>query len=149
MKHFIRKRNHKIQIYTLGALFCFTLICNATRAQTTMKASHGIQESESKKETKPHYIIHLKNQGQEEFLTKCIAKYAFWHKHRMLTRRRIIEVKAPYSATIELYSETELHQRYGKRILPDISDNDSDYISITLEVTPSGFKEIINDDKAK
>jgi hypothetical protein len=98
---------------------------------------------------KQHYVIHSTSAETIEILQKCISKYPNWHKHRMLTKRRVIEIKAPYTATIELYSETELHQIYGKRILPGISDNDSDYTGITLEVTPSGFKEIIKDDKAK
>lgn len=149
MKHFLREQNNKQRNYIPLTIFWLICLCNSIGAQTTMKASRGMQEIEVEKEEKPHYTLHLKDQNQNEFFTKCIAKYAFWHKHRMLTRRRIIEVKAPYSATIELYSETELNQLYGKRILPGITDNEIDYRSITFVVTPSGFKEIIEDIKSK
>jgi hypothetical protein len=121
-------------------------ICFGTAAQNTISKTTVVKKAS---EEKVHYTLHSGSAENDEVLKKCVSKYANWHKHRMLTRRRVIEIKAPYSATIELYSETELHQLYGKRILPGITDNESDYHKITLEVTPDGFKEILEDIKSK
>ena len=100
-------------------------------------------------EEKQHYILHSASTEDAEILQKCIAKYRFWYKHRMLTKRRSIQVSAPYAATIELLSENELHQLYGKRIYQRISDNEADYPPIIFEVTPSGFKEVLLDRQTK
>jgi hypothetical protein len=127
-------------VFILLFIFCSM---NESFAQSAMKASRESREIETAIEAKPHYILHADNPEQRAYLIKCIAKYAYWHRHRMLNKRRIIEIEAPYNAKIELYSEYELHKIYGKRILPGISDNEADFLNLSLQVTPNGLKESI------
>ncbi len=128
-------------------LVLFTWVYNTQQKAICQSTSKAFRANDSfeieKKETKPHYVLRLNNQDQEEYLTKCIAKYPNWNNLRMLSKRRTIQIEAPYTAEIELYSELELNRLYGKTITPELSDNDSDYLDIRLQVTQSGFKEII------
>lgn len=115
-------------------------------SQNSIFKSSSIAEPQIEK---LHFVLNAASSEDIALLKKCIAKYPYWNKHRMLTRRRIIEVASPHAATIELYSATELQNLYGKRILPGITDHDSDYYKIIFEVTPSGFKEVIVGSKTK
>jgi hypothetical protein len=133
-----------ISRFVLGLflLICLNsgLIAQGSVSRTTIGLA-TVDEQERHK--KPHYVVYPEDASKQEHLVKCVEKYPHWHKHRMLSKRRIIEVRAPYSAKIELYSEQELSRLYGKQIAPELSDSLSDYYDIQLQVTPNGFKEII------
>ena len=149
MKHGLHVGNLSRFACLIMTVFCILFSRDKVSAQSAMKTSNSRLDADSPKLSKPHYILHIENLEQQGHIEKCIAKYPYWNKHRMLTRRRVIEVASPHAATIELYSATELQNLYGKRILPGITDHDSDYYKIIFEVTPSGFKEVIVGSKIK
>ena len=148
MKHGIRVGNLSRFAYLIMTVFCMLCGRDMVLAQSAMKSSSGGHiEADSPKVSKPHYILYAENPEQQPHIEKCIAKYAYWHKHRMKSKRRTIEIVAPYTAKIELFSELELHQLSGTRIHAGASDNETDYQNLWLVVTPNGFKELTKNTK--